>query len=181
MTRTFSPERLDLRAFAEDGAQLAGELPLSRLARLASEAREGAPDPAVTWSAAGELRNPGHVQPQVWLRLQGATGLTMTCQRCLEAMEVPLAFDRAFRFVADEQTAAAEDEEAEEDVLAISRAFDLFGLLEDELLMEVPLVPRHERCPAEVPLSVQDPDFEEAGKPENPFARLAQLRRGEPS
>ncbi len=183
MSRTFSPERLDVRAFAEDGAQLAGELPLSRLARLASEARDGVADALVRWSAAGELRNPGHVQPQVWLRLQGDALLTMTCQRCLEAMEVPLAVDRAFRFVADEQTAAAEDEEADEDVLAINRSFDLLELLEDELLMEVPLVPRHAQCPADVPLSVQDPDFEEAGQPENPFARLAQLRNGggEPS
>jgi uncharacterized protein len=100
----------------------------------------------------------------------------MTCQRCLEQVEVPLEVDRAFRFVADEATAAAEDDTAEEDLLAVSRAFDLPALLEDELLMEVPVVPRHDVCPHHVPLSSSDPAFEEAAAPEHPFARLKVLK-----
>ena len=67
------------------------------------------------------MRNPGHVQPEVWLHLQADAMLPLICQRCLEPVDVPLAVDRSFRFVADETTAAAEDDEAEEDVLAMSR------------------------------------------------------------
>ncbi len=177
MKRQFTPQRLDVQAFTEDGETLSGRTALSALARLAAEAQGGPRDRAVDWRARGELRNPGHVQPEVWIHLEASCSVPMTCQRCLEPIEVPLRVDRDFRFVADEATAAALDDETEEDLLAMSRSFDLLELLEDELLMELPAVPRHEVCPAPVKLSVQDAHFEEA-VPENPFARLKALKRG---
>jgi uncharacterized protein len=176
MTRQFSPERLDVAAFAEDAAELSGTLPASALQRLAAEAKGPLEGREVEWSAQGELVNPHHVHPEIWLHLQAGATLPMTCQRCLEPVDVPLEVDRSFRFVADEATAAAEDDTAEEDLLAMSRAFDLPGLIEDELLMEVPVVPRHAICPHPVPLSAADPDFEEAGVPEHPFAVLKALK-----
>lgn len=177
MKRQFTPQRLDVRAFAEDAAELSGSEPMTAFKRLADEARAPIQEREITWSAEGELRNPHHVQPEVWLHLQADAMLPMTCQRCLEPVEVRLEVDRTFRFVADEATASAEDDDAEEDLLAISRAFDLPALVEDELLMEVPVVPRHEVCPREVPLSVADKDFEEAA-PAHPFAALKVLKGG---
>ena len=96
----------------------------------------------------------------------------MTC------VDVPLEVDRAFRFVADEATAEALDDESEEDLLALSREFDLHELIEDELLMSLPVVPKHDECPSAVPLASSDDDFEEANaeKP-NPFAALTDLRK----
>jgi uncharacterized protein len=161
---------------AEDGAELAGSMPVGALQRLAAEARGTLEGRQVEWSVQGEMLNAGHVQPQVWLHLQAGATLPMTCQRCLEAVDVPLQVDRSFRFVADEATAAAEDETAEEDLLALSRAFDLPALVEDELLMEVPVVPRHDVCPHPVPLSSADADFEDGGAPEHPFAVLKALK-----
>jgi uncharacterized protein len=177
MKRQFTPARLDVRAFAEDGASLSGQARVGDFERLVAEAKGEGRDIPLTWSAEGELRNPQHLQPEVWVHLKAQTVLPMTCQRCLEPVDIPLAVDRSFRFVADEETAAALDDEAEEDLLAISRAFDLPGLVEDELLMEVPVVPRHDVCPTGVKLSVEDPDFEQA-RPENPFARLRVLKDG---
>jgi uncharacterized protein len=54
-------------------------------------------------------------------------------------------------------------------------------LIEDELLMALPLVPRHEACPAGLKMAVADPNFD-AQEPEkaHPFAALAKLRRGSP-
>jgi uncharacterized protein len=94
-------------------------------------------------------------------------------------VDVPLSVDREFRFVADEATAEALDEGSEEDLLALSREFNLRELIEDELLMDLPVVPRHDECPTQVKLASSDEDFEEAnaGKP-NPFAALAGLRQG---
>ena len=94
-------------------------------------------------------------------------------------MDVPLQVDRWFRFVADEATALAQDDESEEDLLVISRSFDLHELIEDELLMELPMVPLHEHCPQPVLLQSGNDDFEQAqaDKP-NPFAALAQLQGG---
>lgn len=178
MKRTFSPQRLDVWAFAEEGERLSGQVRLAGFPRLAAEARHDGADRPIEWSARGELRNPDHLHPEVWLHLAAAAELPLTCQRCLEVVDVPLSVDRAFRFVADEDTAAAQDEQAEEDVLAISRSFDLLELVEDELLMEVPVVPRHDVCPVPVRLSAADADFDEGEPRENPFARLKLLKGG---
>ncbi len=179
MAKEFDPRRLDVRRFAEDGAVLQSTDPLAQYRRLSAEIdTEGGPaERSVHWEARGELRNPRHVQPEVWLHLRADASLPLVCQRCLRPVEVPLAVDRDFRFVADEATAAAEDDEAEEDLLALSRSFDLHELVEDELLMEVPVAPRHAVCPEPVKMSAADPGFEEAAaEKENPFAVLGALK-----
>ena len=52
----------------------------------------------------------------------------------------------------------------------------------DELLLALPLVPRHEICPDSVPLSAQSADFDasQAQRP-SPFAALAALKGGKPA
>ena len=176
MPKEFIAQRLDVKAFAEEAGQLSGTESLGTFERLMAETEGRGADRPLTWSAHGELLNPRKVQPEVWLHLQADTVLSLTCQRCLAPVDVPVAVDRSFRFVADEATAESEDEEAEEDVLALSRIFDLPGLIEDELIMEMPLVPQHETCPQPVQLSAQDADFEEEAERPNPFAALARLK-----
>lgn len=179
MTKEFAARRLDVKGFAEEGGPLHGRQALGEYERLLAEAGGRGADLPVHWSAQGELRNPGHVNPEIWLHLQADAVLPLTCQRCLGPVEVPVAVDRSFRFVADEDVAAAQDEEAEEDVLALDRAFDLLGLVEDELLMELPLAPVHETCPEPLKMSVIDDEFEAAaGQRENPFAVLGKLKSG---
>ena len=176
MAKDFDPHRLDIRRFAEEGAELEATDPVGRYRRLVAETDGGA-DRQVQWRARGEILNPQHVLPQVWLHLAAETTLPLVCQRCLHPVEVPLAVDRSFRFVSDEATAAAEDDEAEEDLLALSHSFDLLELIEDELLMELPVAPRHETCPVAVTLSASDPAFEAAGaEKEHPFAVLGKLK-----
>lgn len=179
MTRDIAPDHIDVRAFADSAATLERQQPLQSFPRLAAEAV----DPGhviVTWRATGEMRaSPGGAGVP-WLELDASASLPLVCQRCLGTVEVPLRSKRWFRFVADEDTAALEDEAAEEDVLAESRDFDLRELTEDELLMEIPVSPRHEVCPEPVVLAVQDPEFTdgEHAAP-NPFAVLGKLRRGD--
>jgi uncharacterized protein len=176
MSKQFSARRLDVKAFAEEGGVLTGQEPLRSHERLLAETQGRGSESPVTWSAAGEVRNPRHVHPQLWLHLKAGALLSLTCQRCLTPVEVPVAVDRSFRFVADEDMAAAQDDASEEDVLAISQAFDLVQLVEDELLMEMPLAPRHETCPP-VHVTVADEGFEgSSARHENPFAALGQLR-----
>lgn len=176
MSRQFSARHLDVKSFAEEAGALAGEEPLRVHARLLSETQGRGAETPVTWSASAELRNPLHVQPQVWLHLKADTTLSLTCQRCLMPIDVPVSVDRSFRFVGDEETAAAEDDQSEEDVLALSRSFDLVQLVEDELLMDMPLAPRHETCPP-VHLEIADENFEgSSARHENPFAVLGRLK-----
>lgn len=177
MKNGLHPSRLDVVAFAREGAALDAKTPLADFARLAAEASGPVADHLVSWSASGESRASTGRTVQPWLRLKARSGLPMTCQRCMEPVEVALEVDRRFRFVVGEDAAAAEDDEAEEDVLALVPSFDLVALVEDELLMALPVVPAHEQCPVEVKLAVADSDFEASVEAaENPFAALDRLR-----
>lgn len=179
MAKEFDPHRLDVRRFAEEAAEVSATEPLRMFARLAGETVGAGEPPEVHWHARGEMHNPQHVHPEIWLHLQAEATLPLVCQRCLTPVHLPVAVDRSFRFVADEATAAAEDDESEEDLLALSRSFDLLELVEDELLMELPVAPRHEACPEPVKMSAEDPDFATAGaEKENPFAVLGRLKTG---
>jgi uncharacterized protein len=178
MTKEFAARRLDVKSFAEEGSALSGDSTVQQHVRLMAETQGRGADSPVSWSISGEMRNPQHVQPEIWLHLKAQVTLSLTCQRCLEPVAVPLAVDRSFRFVSDEEMAAAQDDESEEDVLALSRSFDVVELVEDELLMEIPLAPAHETCPP-VKLALADPSFESAAaRQENPFASLGRLKIG---
>ena len=181
MNREFAASRIDVNAFAAAADTLSGETPVSNFERLGSELAEPAVDTRVTWEASGERRAGGDGAPAPWLHLRVEATLPFVCQRCLTTVQLPLTIDRAFRFAADEETAALEDEASDEDVLVAARDFDLLALIEDELLMEVPVTPRHEVCPVPVQLSVADPGFAEAEEAAvNPFAALDALRGRKP-
>ncbi len=179
--RPFDPLHLDIRTFASRAEALDGELELSQLKRL-SASLHPAPSPGaqkpLVWQASGELR-PMRGQPdQPWLTLHADAHVQLTCQRCLQAVEVPLGLDNEYRFVPDEATAAALDIEAEEDVLVESRSFNLAALIEDEMLLALPLIPRHEgSCPQPlvVPPDLGDAAIETAPA-DKPFAVLAGLK-----
>ncbi|MGA8785898.1 MAG: YceD family protein, partial [Polaromonas sp.] len=101
-----------------------------------------------------------------------------TCQRCMGTVAVPLEVDQWYRFVASEDIAMAQDDESEEDLLVMEPQFDLLAVLEDELLMALPLVPMHEECPvAPVLKTGEDALTAEAAEKPNPFAVLAQLKK----
>ena len=177
MKHDYAAQRLPITAFAQNQGTLAGEGKLGQFERLMELSQgQGAATP-VFYAARGEMRPDAAGRDQPWLFLSGHTTLPLVCQRCLEPVDTPVAFDRPFRFVATEALAEVEDEESEEDVLVTSKAFDLLGLLEDELLLACPLVPMHSSCPKPVRLQAADADFAEpvAEKP-NPFAVLQQIR-----
>ena len=190
LSLNFRADRLDVAGLAQAHGYLKGQNSLQKYERLRQEScRLGADltaSESIVWQAEGELiesvsDNVGgsvKVKPQVWLHLSAQTHLPQTCQRCLGEVSTYLEFDRSYRFVADEATAEAEDDECEEDLLAISREFNLSELIEDELLMALPQVPMHDVCPVQPKMAAIDAEFEALGvegKP-NPFAALAALK-----
>ncbi|MGH6624952.1 MAG: YceD family protein [Burkholderiaceae bacterium] len=182
MKKEFVADHLDVKAFAQAGDEWVGQDVLQKYERMMQETQGLGGDLAVHWSALGELRPVLGGPDQVWLHLQVQATLPLVCQRCLGRVDSPVSVERSFRFVADEDAAAAQDDESEEEVLALSRDFNLSELIEDELLMELPLVPRHEQCPTEVKLAAVDQEFEaaSAARP-NPFAVLSRLQRDKSS
>ena len=183
--REFDPFRLDVSAFAKGAAKLEGRWPLAQFDRLDEAAVVDAAGPEavwsdvseVAWSARGERRSLQGGDLQVWLHVSAATVLPLECQRCLKPVSVPLHIERRFLFVHGEDAAAQLDAQSEDDVLALTRALDLRELIEDELLLALPLVPRHETCP--VPLRPDDDLDATVDKP-NPFAALVALKRPDP-
>jgi uncharacterized protein len=179
MSFTYDPQRLDLLAFARNAGTLSGGDSLSHYPRLAADAQGCVQACRVAWQAQGELRQPEAVAPEVWLHLSAQAVLPLLCQRCLEVADIELKVQRSFRFADDETQAAVLDEASEDDVLVLSRDFNLAELVEDELLLALPLVPLHEACPSEPKMYVADATFDEQVevKP-HPFAGLAGLQRG---
>ena len=175
--RDFDPFRLDVAAFAKAAGQLDGRWPLAQFDRLTESAVGGPRAPeagAVDWSARGESRPMRGGESQVWLHLTAATSVPLECQRCLKPVDTALRIERSFLFVHGEDAAAQLDADSDDDVLALTRALDLRELIEDELLLAMPIVPRHDRCPEPLQAPTDDAPLEE--KP-NPFAALAALKR----
>jgi len=177
MSRNFQPQRLNLQALAQDGQPWSEVTPLKDLQRLADEAQDLAPGAAVQWQARAELRPQTGAEDQVWLHLSAHTAVPLTCQRCMAAVGTALKVDQWYRFVESEEVAMAEDDESEEDLLMMLPQFDLLSLIEDELLMALPLVPMHESCPVTPVFSVGDPAVETDQAKPNPFAVLSQLKK----
>ncbi|MEO5732863.1 MAG: DUF177 domain-containing protein [Rubrivivax sp.] len=134
------------------------------------------PDGDVSWSAAGSTVPMAGGADAMWLHLRASAVVPLQCQRCLQTLAEPLRVDRRMRFVRTEDEAARLDEELEDDVLVLPPRLDLHGLLEDELILALPLVPRHERCPQPLPTPAQNAANDSAPAP-NPFAALAALRK----
>ncbi len=111
--------------------------------------------------------------------------LPLLCQRCLEVMtfrvEKPLSYCFLEPGESDEQIDAAYEALWLEEV-----PLKLAELLEEELVLSLPFIAKHEQCPslsdeiAEILIESEDipapePEMDEAPKP-NPFAALDQLK-----
>lgn len=173
-SKPIDPLKLDVAALAADHGELAGAWPLTQLERLADSALpDETPQAQVNWQVRGELRPITGGAAEVWMHLRTDVRLALCCQRCLGPVVETVALDRWLRFVSDEQQAAALDAEIEDDVLSLERVMDLRELVEDELLLALPLVPRHAQCPKPLPMPAEEEAVDE--RP-NPFAALAQIK-----
>ncbi len=73
----------------------------------------------------------------------------MECQRCLKPVNVTVDSDRVLYLAASEAEAdRLETVLADEDieVLVTGQTLDLAGVVEDEVLLSLPIVPMHEDC-----------------------------------
>lgn len=192
--RTFAPRKLDIGAFIESSELMTGAAPVADLQRIAAGLAKDidlATLPAITWSAQGRQIAQRVGGPQLWLDLTAHGDLAWECQRCLHAVTLPVAVERSIRFVKDEAAAADLDADGDDDVLALSRQFDLMELIEDELIMAQPIVPRHDECPSDIvklmhsdeevavpgqPAVTEEGQPTASGRP-NPFAVLAALKK----
>lgn len=172
------PRALDVAALCRNAQALDGRWPLAGMTRLTGSLAAAAGDALVDWRAEGSALPVIGGEPQLWLALTASAAVPLQCQRCLQALTETLAVDRRIRFVRGEDEAARLDEDSDDDVLALGPRLDLHDLVEDELILALPLVPRHDECPDPLPLPAPE---EPTGDEPHPFAALEALRRREPN
>src|SRR5690625_162042 len=168
---------LDTLAFTSQAEKLSGQCSVTLFERAIAGHPSQDDDQLINWQLQGETDAAGH--RLLHLHLDGAVRLV--CQRCLETFLYPVQAENSFLVVDNESELAIgeDDPDAIERVLASSR-FDGFELLEDELILSLPYVPRHEQCP-NLPKALQDDGTqsaqEVAPKRKNPFKVLKQLKK----
>ena len=170
------PERGDPLQLAELGRAYEGELELAGLGRLRG----------LLANDSGLVRyrlrfdRDGRGRPYVEGRLEAS--LPLECQRCLKAYELVLDRDWQVMLLAE----AAEEgtlDEGEDSRVVDDEFMPLAELVEDELILSLPLVPKHPAGAAcEMPPGAveefDEPAYEEPEREEeNPFAKLARLKR----
>jgi len=108
---------------------------------------------------------------------KGSATISLTCQRCTELLDMKLDVTFTFSPVKDDE--AAEDLPSYYDAIELDEngEVNLLELVEDEMILNIPLIPRHELkdCQSK-PDSVWGELPEELDKP-NPFDVLKNLSK----
>jgi uncharacterized protein len=157
-----------------------GFLSISDLPRLAEEASVIHSGDGFDWQMRTHFEDSPDSEPRQILDLGLNGRLHLVCQRCLQDCAVNLAETRRFVLVASEVEAddyPMEDEEQEP--LVASQHFNLLETIEDEILLSLPLIPKHPDgfCePHASSFGVEERD-EASGKPENPFKVLKNMKK----
>lgn len=162
---------VDTYVLARLGREVAGRTGIARFERLIGDlpAQEGS---EVVWSVRGETDAHG----QRFLRVDVKASPVLMCQRCMQPFVFPVKVDSRLQLVASEADLDPEggldDDEAPERILG-SQRFDVLELVEDEIILALPYVPKHDVCPS-LPAAL-DADSD-TGRP-SPFSVLSQLKK----
>jgi uncharacterized protein len=159
---------VDAQEFARLGLMLEGRLPVAGFARLASSLCDG--NGELSYRLQGSVDDRG----KALLQLEFDVVVRVICQRCLEPMGLPLQVCNRFRLLGAEpewSIDASEFDADGEDEIVATEALDVEALIEDEVMLSLPLAPRHQNC------ALASGKGGEAGRGrESPFGVLAQLK-----
>jgi uncharacterized protein len=132
---------IDGFAFAEAGRRLDGSRPIADFGRLQDlvSSSEG----EVEYEVLGTRDEVGRAA----LRLKVKGPLQLTCQRCLKGMSFPLDVDATLVLARSEAEIEAQPVDPEgPDRVVGEKEMAVGTLLEDEILLAIPVAPRHEHC-----------------------------------
>ncbi|WP_130620641.1 YceD family protein [Dyella amyloliquefaciens] len=114
-----------------------------------------------------------------YLDLRVQAPLTLTCQRTLEPFVLPVTVDSRLGLIRFEREEAALPPEVEPLLVADDGKLNLADVIEDELLLALPLIPVNPD--STLPEEVVGPGPEEVssgeGRSDNPFAVLRELKK----
>ncbi|MGD2019555.1 MAG: YceD family protein [Thiohalocapsa sp.] len=175
------PQSIDPRRLAELGRELTGRVPLTRLPRLAQvivDADKADPDyAAYKLSFRRDSSGRDLVQGEVTATLR------LRCERCNGILEIPVDGTFTLAVVHGLDEAAGLPDEYEP-LLPDEATVDPATLVEDELLLAVPHVPRHAegacralKYTANADQPGAESDADGLSSDEHPFAILESLKR----
>jgi uncharacterized protein len=162
---------IDSLDFAGNGRQISGEIPVAGLPRLLDVLED--PRGTLQYTVRGGADKQGN--PLLDVSITGSCRLR--CQRCLGALEHLVRLDT--RLLLRDQASldaldgdVADGEEEEFDSILADAHLDVLDMLEEEILLSLPIAPKHEfgACRAADGGNMQEEE-------KNPFAILAKLKR----
>lgn len=166
------PPHVDPRKLADRGVTLKGESQLAEFARLSDALADS------QGTVSTELVFERDERGAVVIRSALDVEVKMICQRCLELVALPIHSECDYAVV--KEGANTQSVPKGYDVLEVGEEpLDLLGLIEDELLLALPIVPTHapEDCHQPSGLIDEPEPSEDEVTRSNPFSVLAQLKR----
>lgn len=163
------PRQIDPRKFAHQGLSLQGVVALSELSRLADVALDSSNEVEVALEFGVDEEKHRVISGQA------LCALTVTCQRCLEPVEVSLEAGINLAIVWDEERAKQLPKTLDPLILPEGPA-DLYEIIEDELLLNLPMVSYHDEDCIEQTSFGDEVAVAEAAPSKNPFQVLEQLK-----
>ncbi len=105
-----------------------------------------------------------------WLQVDIAGEPVLCCQRCLGGVKFPLAISSRLQLMAPGEDWPDDDlVDDSADAITAEKALAVLSLVEDEVLLALPIAPRHEQCEA--------PSANATGHGASPFAALADFKK----
>lgn len=153
----------DVFRFAAGQCSMNFEVPLAAFERLA--------DQLVSSDGVVVCQVQGFQDPErgAIIELQLAGKLVLRCQRCLTGLDWDLAVRTRLQPIRPGQALPEDElEDDEVDAFEVDGELDVHALIEDEIILALPIAPRHDECGTLRP--------EGAASKESPFAVLAGLR-----
>lgn len=165
------PPHIDPRKLADRAASLQGELSLSQLQRLAESLEDDQGVVRASFSFGRDEQRAAVIHSQLDVDVK------MICQRCLEPVVLPIHSECDYAVV--NEGASSQHLPKGYDVLEVGEdPLDLLALVEDELLLALPIVPLHDPEICQPPVGPDEPEpSEDEVTRSNPFSVLAQLKR----
>lgn len=160
------PETVDAWRMVQGQRAFQGRMPLADFARLTDSLADADGDVAY------DLEFGRDAYGIAFLRLHVDAGLPLICQRTLERFVQPVTIDQRLGLISKEQEEAGLPE-GYEPLLITDGQLVPADVIEDELILTLPVVPVSPGAPLEFTTGTDEPD--EPAR-ENPFAVLARLR-----
>jgi uncharacterized protein len=164
------PERIDaVKMFARMGT-IAAELPLARLQRISDQLSGNSGQVAVDLQFGTDEDGRRLLAGTLDTRVQVA------CQRCLQDMDLDLHCDMSL-LVFDTEAELQELPESRDGVVMTEDGLDVVALIEDELMLSLPMIPMHADTACNRVLNaLKQGDGTVVKERPNPFAILAGLK-----